>query len=405
MWTTASKRFGLASRNSPGTGTEQTLPKPSLPFRTAKRCTDPALTGPRPPRYLRGNAVSQGETELVEVPVDSTTFRSVLGQWPSGVCVVTTIGPHGVHGMTASSFSSVSLDPPMVSVCLGNHLPSHALLGAAGRFAISFLGKDQAHIGRRFAGQDREITDRFAGLEWITTPNGCPVLADAVAWLDCRVAHAYPGGDHTIFVGEVTGAATPRVISPLLFHSRNWGQLADPLPATIRLAVDAPPPDHAGCVPDAFDPDREDDVLDTIGRLAALGLDEIVCVESETTAASPLQVRRVLQDAVVRVRPNHLRVRLNGRNRLALVNALVAMKSGVSRFDVVTADSGLAGLPIDDLLHLAHQLEVDHQLEAETGRSPGAAAGRRPEAHHRPEADRLRSELVQSRTDLAQLRE
>ncbi|MEV6342752.1 flavin reductase [Actinoplanes sp. NPDC051851] len=343
------------------------------------------------------------------MPVDSTTFRSVLGQWPSGVCVVTTAGPHGAHGMTASSFSSVSLDPPMVSVCLGNHLPSRSLLEAAGRFAISFLGKDQAHIGRRFAGQDRDITDRFAGFDWVTTPNGCPVLADAVAWLDCRIAYAYPGGDHTIFVGEVTEAATPRVGAPLLFHSRNWGQLADPLPEGIHLAVDVPAGDpladtlrrggarvraDGGCfefpaggpdglphperiiaarqagttvigyVPDAFDPSREDEVLATAGALSALGCDEIGLLESETVPASPLQVRRVLQDAVVRARPAALRVRLAGNNRLALVNALVAMKSGVSCFDVVAPGSPASGLPLGDLLHLSRQLEVGAPIGA-----------------------------------------
>ncbi|WP_328477600.1 flavin reductase [Actinoplanes sp. NBC_00393] len=342
--------------------------------------------------------------------MDSQTFRTVLGQWPSGVCVVTTAGPRGAHGMTASSFSSVSLDPPLVSVCLGNHLPSRALLGEAGKFALSFLGKDQAHIGRRFAGQQPGITDRFAGLDWITTPNGCPVLADAVAWLDCRVAHAYPGGDHTIFVGEVTAAATPRIISPLLFHSRNWMQIADPLPASVQLTVDVPAggpladelrrsgarirddgrcyefladgpaalpsPERiiaakraghtvVGYVTDAFDPDREDDVLATISALHALGCDEVGCMESERTPASPLQVRRVLQDAVVRVRPAVLRVRLSGQNRLALVNALVAMKSGVTHFDVVAPGAGSAGLPLDDLLHLSRQLEVAGPIAAD----------------------------------------
>ncbi|WP_433825658.1 flavin reductase [Actinoplanes sp. CA-015351] len=323
------------------------------------------------------------------MPVDSTTFRSVLGQWPSGVCVVTTTGPNGLHGMTASSFSSVSLDPPLVSVCLGNHLPSRTLLGEAGKFAISFLGKDQAHIGRRFAGQDREITDRFAGLDWTMTPNGCPVLSDAVAWLDCTVAHAYPGGDHTIFVGAVTEAALPRVISPLLFHSRNWGQVAQPLPATVQVRDTASPDDGlrfefvadgldslpspervisakrsgtcvVGYVTDAFNPDREDEVLATIGALGALGCDEIGCIESATTPASPLQVTRILQDASVRVRPAVLRVRLNGHNRLALVNALVAMKNGVAHFDV-----GNTGLPVDDLLHLSRQLEVNGPQEAD----------------------------------------
>ncbi|GGN24389.1 hypothetical protein GCM10010109_39890 [Actinoplanes campanulatus] len=334
------------------------------------------------------------------MPVDSTTFRSVLGQWPSGVCVVTTVGPHGVHGMTASSFSSVSLDPPLVSVCLGNHLPSRALLGEAGKFAISFLGRDQADIGRRFAGQERDVKNRFAGLDWATTPNGCPVLTDAVAWLDCTVAHAYPGGDHTIFVGAVTDAALPRITSPLLFHSRNWGQIADPLPSSVNLTVDVaaddplagalrkagarvradghcfefsaddPPPPAAiraakesgatviGYVPDAFDPDREDEVLASVAALTELGCDEIGCAESLVAPASPLQVRRVLQDAAARARPAVLRVRLSGDNRLALVNALVAMKSGVSHFDVVAPGSGSSGLPLGDLLHLSRQLEV-----------------------------------------------
>ncbi|MEU8243083.1 flavin reductase [Actinoplanes missouriensis] len=321
------------------------------------------------------------------MPVDSTTFRSVLGQWPSGVCVVTTAGPTGVHGMTASSFSSVSLDPPLVSVCLGNHLPSRAVLGEAGKFALSFLGKDQAHIGRRFAGQERGVSDRFAGLDWTITPNGCPVLSDAVAWLDCRVAHAYPGGDHTIFVGEVTEAALPRIISPLLFHSRNWGQVAQPLPATVQVRDIASPPGGlrfeffaagrdglpsperviaarkagdcvVGYVTDAFDPDREDEVLATVAALRALGCDEIGCAESGVTPASPLQVARILQDASVLVRPAVLRVRLAGHNRLALVNALVAMKNGVSHFDVVAPGAGSPGLPLDDLLHLSRQLEV-----------------------------------------------
>ncbi|GIF26103.1 flavin reductase (DIM6/NTAB) family NADH-FMN oxidoreductase RutF [Actinoplanes tereljensis] len=339
------------------------------------------------------------------MPVDSTTFRTVLGQWPSGVCVVTTVGAHGAHGMTASSFSSVSLDPPLISVCLGNHLPSRTLLESAGKFAISFLGKDQAHIGRRFAGQNPEVTDRFAGLDWTMTPNGCPVLSDAVAWLDCRVAHTYPGGDHTIFVGEVTEAALPRVTAPLLFHSRTWGQVADPLPSSIQLSVDVADDDPlaqelrgrgarvrgdhteftvaadgtglpsadwmaaakltGGCVigyvSDAFDPAREAEVFATVDALAALGCDEIGLAEG--VPASPLQVRRVLQDAKVRARPAALRVRLAGDHSLALVNALVAMKSGVTHFDTVAPGSGSAGLPLGDLLHLSRQLEVAGPIE------------------------------------------
>src|SRR6185436_5555281 len=174
----------------------------------------------------------------------------------------------------------------------------------------------------------------------------------ATGWLDCEVAHAYPGGDHTIFVGRVRAAGTPRVIAPLLFHSRSWGQLADPLPESVRLslvddgldtcfiaqdkddfaagqaahaAADASGRGLTVYVADAFDPARESTVLSTLETFAALPGVELGVLEAGQ--ASPLQVRRLLQDAVVRVRPAQLRVRLLGHHGLGLVNALVAMKS------------------------------------------------------------------------------
>ena len=167
--------------------------------------------------------------------VDAATFRSVLGQWPSGVTVVTTVADDGWHGMTASSFNSVSLEPPLVSVCLAKKIYTHTLIERSGVFAVNILAKDQAAIGKRFAGQQPELTDRFAGLQASTAESGAPVLGDALGWLDCRVVHAYDGGDHTIFVGEVLAADTPRLTAPLLFHSRAWGQFADLLPADAAV--------------------------------------------------------------------------------------------------------------------------------------------------------------------------
>jgi flavin reductase (DIM6/NTAB) family NADH-FMN oxidoreductase RutF len=174
------------------------------------------------------------------VGVDAEAFRAVLGQWPSGVTVVTTVRAEeqsegdlvaGWHGMTASSFSSVSLDPPLVSVCLARSIPSHDLIDTTGVFAVNILGKDQAHVGKRFAGMmGGEVHERFSGLDFRTAATGSPVLGDALGWVDCRVVYAYPGGDHTIFVGEVLAAETPRLTAPLLFHSRAWGQFADQLP-------------------------------------------------------------------------------------------------------------------------------------------------------------------------------
>jgi len=138
--------------------------------------------------------------------------------------------------MTASSVTSVSLDPPLVSVCVDTRLFTHRLIREGAVFAINVLGRDQVALGRVFAGMDPEAHDRFAGAHWRTAVTGAPILTDGVAWLDCTVEHAYPGGDHTIFVGRVRACATPRPVSPLLYHGRDWGQLADPLPECIELA-------------------------------------------------------------------------------------------------------------------------------------------------------------------------
>ncbi|WP_405915058.1 flavin reductase [Streptomyces sp. NBC_00728] len=167
--------------------------------------------------------------------VDGSTFRHVLARWPSGVGIVTTAGEAGRHGMTASSFSSVSLDPPLVLVCVDRRLRSHELLARNGVFAVNVLGRDHIGLGRRFAGMEPEVSDRFAEGDWLPGATGSPVLTDAAAWVDCRVRNAYPGGDHTIFVGDVVAAGVPRITSPLLFHSRAWGQLADPLPRSVGI--------------------------------------------------------------------------------------------------------------------------------------------------------------------------
>lgn len=169
--------------------------------------------------------------------VDPTTFRDVMSQWSSGVTVVTTLTADGRwHGMTASSFSSVSLDPPLVSICLTKTLYTHDLLHASGGFGVNVLAKDQVEVGRRFAGMDSDVSDRFAGESWTTDRTVVPLLDSALGWFECRLVHAYLGGDHTIFVGEVIGGHAARRSAPLLFHSRGWGQFADVLPDVATLS-------------------------------------------------------------------------------------------------------------------------------------------------------------------------
>ncbi|WP_170970235.1 flavin reductase [Nocardioides jishulii] len=169
--------------------------------------------------------------------VDPATFRDVMAQWPSGVTIVTTLDADGVRkGMTASSFSSVSLTPPLVSVCLLKSLYTHKLISDSGVFGVNVLAKDQQEVARRFAGMVPGLEDRFEGEEWTIAETGVSLLDSALGWVDCRVVHEYEGGDHTIFVGEVVAANNARRSAPLLFHSRGWGQFADVLPDVAGVA-------------------------------------------------------------------------------------------------------------------------------------------------------------------------
>ncbi|AYF77010.1 flavin reductase [Nocardia yunnanensis] len=148
-------------------------------------------------------------------------LRTVLAQWATGVVVVTTHAEDGGrHGMTASSFTSVALDPPLVSVCVASGGATCRLIRASGVFAVNVLGRDHEEIGRRFSGPAR--SDRFALGDWGTATTGAAVLSDAVAWVDCVVAACYPAGDHTIVLGLVQDAATPRPTAPLIYHDRTY---------------------------------------------------------------------------------------------------------------------------------------------------------------------------------------
>lgn len=149
-------------------------------------------------------------------------LRTVLAQWASGVVIVTTIREDGErHGMTASSFTSVALDPPLVSVCLASDGTTCRMVRRSGVFAVNVLGSEHRDIGRRFAepGQD---ADRFAVGDWSTATTGAAVLTDATAWLDCVVAACHPAGDHTIVLGMVRDAAVPRPAEPLIYHDRTY---------------------------------------------------------------------------------------------------------------------------------------------------------------------------------------
>lgn len=153
---------------------------------------------------------------------NANDFKRAMGQFASGVTVVTTLHGRTPIGVTASSFTSLSLDPPLVLVSLNKRLFTHNVIAESGVFAVNVLAAHQLELGMRFAGMRPEITDRFAGLQTVTAVTGSPLLPDSLAWVDCAVWAMYDGGDHTIFVGEVRDLSVSDLDMPLLYHNRLW---------------------------------------------------------------------------------------------------------------------------------------------------------------------------------------
>ena len=157
--------------------------------------------------------------------IDESEFRRVIGHFATGVAVVTTCREDGsAAGLTVSAVASVSLDPTLVLVCVDRVSDTHAWMERAGYFAANVLEEGRGEtLARRFAGGGAE--EKFRGVAWHPERTGAPVLDDALAWLDCRITAALPGGDHTIFVGEVL-SADAREGTPLLYYRGGYGRFA-----------------------------------------------------------------------------------------------------------------------------------------------------------------------------------
>src|SRR3954452_11522294 len=147
-------------------------------------------------------------------------MRSVLGNFVSGVTVVTTAGPAGPTGFTCQSFSSLSLNPPLVAFAPARTSRTWPRLREAGRFCVNVLAEEQSDLSAQFA---RSGTDKFAGVTWTRSPHGSPVLEGVVAWIDSELWAEYDGGDHTIVVAQVLDLGADASRTPLLFHRGSYG--------------------------------------------------------------------------------------------------------------------------------------------------------------------------------------
>lgn len=155
-------------------------------------------------------------------PLDEYRFRSVLSRFASGVTVVTALGGDGVdHGMTVSAFCSLSLEPPLILVCIDHGTVMHGILEGAKTFTVNVLAASQEDLARKFSDPDN---DRFEGTSYTRGTHGMALLTGAAAWLECALTHRYEGGDHTIFVGRVE-AADAGDAQPLVYYRGGYGSL------------------------------------------------------------------------------------------------------------------------------------------------------------------------------------
>ena len=157
--------------------------------------------------------------------VDPNTMRDVLGHFASGVTVVTAQGEQGPIGFTCQSFSSLSLDPPLVVIAPARTSRTWPQLRALGRFCVNVLAEDQTELSVAFA---RSGADKFAGVPWRPSRLGQPVLEDVVAWIDCELWAEYDGGDHTLVAARVLDLGADPGRRPLLFHRGAYGLLESP---------------------------------------------------------------------------------------------------------------------------------------------------------------------------------
>jgi flavin reductase (DIM6/NTAB) family NADH-FMN oxidoreductase RutF len=159
----------------------------------------------------------------VQEIIEPDHLRRVFGAFPSGVTAIAAIVDGRPAGLAASSFASVSLDPPLVSVCVAHSSTTWPVLRQAERFGVSVLAHDQEYAGRRLSARG---VDRFATLDWRVTDDGAVLLGGAAAWLDCSVEQEVRAGDHDIVVLRVHALDADHHIGPLVFHASRFRRLS-----------------------------------------------------------------------------------------------------------------------------------------------------------------------------------
>lgn len=168
-----------------------------------------------------------GKVEPPENSTDPELVRHAMRHWTTGVTIVTSLYAGERHGMTVSSFTSVSLVPPLVLIALEIGTRTHELVQKSGVFGVTILNSDQNEISDRFSGRQTEYQDRFKGLDTFTLKSGVSFLAGGLASFDCSVVSAYDAGSHTVFIGHILEVNFSHARLPLVYFDRDYRRLCE----------------------------------------------------------------------------------------------------------------------------------------------------------------------------------
>jgi flavin reductase (DIM6/NTAB) family NADH-FMN oxidoreductase RutF len=158
--------------------------------------------------------------------INTSEFRLAMGHFATGVTVVTSQFEGKPAGFTANAFTSVSLDPPLVLVCIDLHGLSLKAIESSRHFAVNIMSMDSIETVRCFARNGSEKYETFCSVHYHVEETGAPILDEAIAWVDCRVTASYPGGDHLIILGEVVAVAS-HADDPLLYYRGSYFSLPE----------------------------------------------------------------------------------------------------------------------------------------------------------------------------------
>jgi flavin reductase (DIM6/NTAB) family NADH-FMN oxidoreductase RutF len=158
--------------------------------------------------------------------LDPENLRAAMRAWSAGVTVATTVSDGQKHGMTVNSFTSISLDPAMITISMQQATRTYEMVRKSNVFGLTILSVEQSRISDLFAGRFTEVEDRFEGLQTDTLVTGSPFIVGGLAWLDCRILQTVDAGMNSLFIAEVLAARSFGEDQPLLYHNRKYWRLS-----------------------------------------------------------------------------------------------------------------------------------------------------------------------------------